>query len=261
MSKQTTKQAQAVTVIDNESQKAITLSVDNFLIQFQGEEYSLSDIALKCQGLDEQAEKLKAAEGTVGQLMVLMAAKCGKVSTFTALCEIVEADKHWGIAPKGTPKHIKKLYHGAPVSWKTYKSRIVSAMESNIMPGSTVNLTRKLSKPNKDGQTEVTEAVKLVTPNLMDKAKRAATAPAPTVKKDGPKAGVTMDKHGQAHLHGVIGNIDPRLNGALAKVILAYNHASDAEKDKAIRTLGQLAKRLEKSHAEVQEEAKQAAAS
>lgn len=252
---------QEVTVIDNESQKSITLAVDNFLVQFQGDEYSLDDIALKCQGLDEQVEKLKQSEGTVGQLMVLMAKKCGKISTFTALCEIVESNRHWGKAPKGTPKHIAKLYHGAPVSWKTYKSRITTAMESNIMPGSTVEMTRKLSKPNKEGHTEVVEQVELSTPQLMDKARRAATAPKTETKKEGPRAGVTMDKHGTAHVHGTIGNIDPRLNAALAKVILAYNHASEAERDKAIRTLGQLSKRLEKSHEEVQTEAKKVAAS
>ena len=256
MSKQA-KKSEAVTVIDNATQKTITLSVDNFVIKYHGEEYNLKMIAHQCEGLDEKANQLKAFETNVGEMMVLMAQKCVRVSTFQALCEMVESDLKWGKAPSGTPKHISKLYHGAPVSWKTYKSRITTAMEANVLPGSTVKMTRKLSKPNKEGQTEVVEDVQLTTPQLMDKARRAATTPKEPVKKEGPKAGVTMDKHGQAHLHGVIGNIDPRLNGALAKVILAYNHASTEEKDKAIRTLGQLAKRLEKSHAEVQAEAEQ----
>lgn len=245
--------AKPVTIHDSESGKSVSLSVDTFKVKVDDSDYSIRDIAEICEGTQQAIDIAKDKAENAGVLMVSMAVRCGHMSTFKALCNLLEEHKHWGKAPAGTPDHIKKLYSKSPGTWQVYKSQIIGAWEQGVQPGQTIDLTRKLSKPNKDGQTEVTEPVKMVTPKAMDKARRQAEASKePTqagaqagieVKGDGEQ--VTMVPPQVDDIKVLAGVLDPELAATFVRIIDAFELVDKDEQRKALRTLKGLAGRME----------------
>lgn len=244
--------------IDNQTGSSISLA--SFVITDKdGDGYSMLDILNEAEAVQGDVTKAKASMGSLGEHMMLMAAKAAEGSVFRALCEMAEETKKWGKAPKGSPVHIRNLYHAAPNTYTQYKSKILRAMDAGILPMTEAILTRT-HKPNKFGLTTTEEIVVLDTVNKLNAARQQAE---PEGTKE--KAGVVVDSKGEQHLPKVKDSVlmANLINDSLGKVLgdisVLFENAPIKEQDKAIKALQALAKRLEKVQPEVKEKAQQVA--
>ena len=227
--------------------------VTDFAVQFEGDKWNLLQVASECESIDQRKAKLEGDLQHFGKIVCLIAAKAGSVEVFRSLCNIVEEQKHWGRPHKDMPESVKKLYHGAPDTYKVYKSYILTAMEAGLMPGQEYTLVT--GKGDK-------ETVKLDTPQLLTKAKLQETKGTPS-KGSPATAGIHIDSKGEAH------EVRPRVNvgkGTAPEVAQELSAIADlfmqmpdqTTKAKHLRALQALRKRMEGDLPEHKEAAKEA---
>jgi len=254
------KDNETLTVTDNG--KSVTVSLNQYAIKVDGQNFTLFDVAQECASLQGRADKLHRDSENVSQYMVAIAGKAGSPATFRALAVLVEEREKWGRAPKGTPKETANLYTASPKIWQQYKSKILAAMEAGILPGTEAELTRKLRTPDEKGQTEVKEKVKLDTVNKLNRARQEAK---PAEQAEGPKSGIIVGKDGGEHRFSpeqskeVSPTLDIEIGVMLAEIAQLYDKVDENMQRKAKERLQRLIKDMEAATPEVQEQAKQSA--
>lgn len=258
MSKQTNEQQ--VNMIDEKTGKSISLSISQFAVKDEdGHNFNLNDAANELAAIQSRADKLSRDSESASRLMVQIAGKCGKPEVFRALCSLVEEQHKWGKAPKGTRAEEARLWQGSPAIWQNYKSKILKAMESGVMPGQKVKIQRKLRKPDAEGNTVKEETVTLDTVrNLETARKQAEDKEADAKLGTAPKAGVMVSKQGEVHTSQPLPETE--LGVMLAEVAELYKTVPEDMQAKAKDRIRRLIKDLEAAQPEQQEQAKAAAA-
>lgn len=240
--------------------KSVSIKLADFTITEDGKPITIIDVIHEAEAADPKIESLtnqiKRVSGEVGTHMIMIAQKAGNPDTFAMACKVAEESLHIGRAPGGCSPEERKLYSGSlPNTWKQYKSKIIAAMKAGVHPGKEYEVTQKLPRPNKAGDTEKQVKVQAVTirkmqtiaTDLKRKAEPKIERAGIEVKQDGEQV-VHMPTNEQAEdIKTMAACIDVNLTELLGETLDLLSKADDDIVKGAIKTITNLNKRLKKS--------------